>query len=132
MTDPASKEDKRKERRAHYRYFMSIPTRWMDNDMLGHVNNVTYYRFFEAIVVRFSMDVGRLDWHGDPVIPYAVESMCRYWRPVSYPETVEAGLRVGRMGNSSITYEIALFTEGADEPAATGHFVHVFIDRRTE
>ena len=132
MTDPATQEERRRERREDYRYFMTIPTRWMDNDMLGHVNNVTYYRFFEAVVVRFSMEEGGLDWHNDPAIPYAVESMCRYWRPVSYPETVDAGLRVSRMGASSVTYEIGLFTAGAPEPAATGHFVHVFIDRTTE
>ena len=132
MTDPATQEERRRDRRENYRYIMSIPTRWMDNDMLGHVNNVTYYRFFEAVVVRFSMEEGGLDWHKDPVIPYAVESMCRYWRPVSYPETVDARLRIGRIGTSSVTYEIGLFTDGAAEPAATGHFVHVFIGRTSE
>ena len=132
MTDAATQEERRRERREAYRYAMSIPTRWMDNDMLDHVNNVTYYRFFEAVVVRFLMEEGGLDWHNDPIIPYAVESMCRYWRPVSYPETVDAHLRIGRIGTSSVTYEIGLFTDGAAEPAATGHFMHVFIGRTSE
>jgi len=119
-------------KRDDYPYRLAIPTRWMDNDMLGHVNNVVFYRYFEAIVVDFLTKEAKLDWLEDPHTCYAVESMCRFWKPLSYPETVEARLRIGHIGTSSVRYEVALFSEGNPGPAATGHFVHVFVDRRTE
>lgn len=125
MTDPG------KLRRHDFPYRMSIPTRWSDNDMLGHVNNVLYYRYFEAVVVRFQMQEAGVDWANDRVSPQAVETLCRFHRPLSFPETVEAGLRVERIGNSSVTFAIALFGEGQEAPAATGHFVHVFVDSGT-
>ena len=125
MTDPG------KLRRDDFPYRMSIPTRWSDNDMLGHVNNVLYYRYFEAVVVRFQMQEAGVDWVNDRVSPQAVETLCRFHRPLSFPETVEAGLRVERIGNSSVTFAIALFGEGQEAPAATGHFVHVFVDSGT-
>ena len=106
---------------------IEIPTRWGDNDMLRHVNNVAYYRYFEAVVIRFQMQEAGVDWLNDPVFPQAMESLCRFHRPLSFPETVEAGLRVERIGNSSVTFELALFGEGCPTPAATGHFVHVFV-----
>ena len=99
--------------------------------MLRHINNVAYYRYFEAVVVRFQMQEAGVDWLNDPVSPLAVESLCRFHRPLSFPETVEAGLRVERIGNSSVTFEIALFGEDDVTPAATGHFVHVFVDGET-
>lgn len=122
MTDPASQT------RDDFPYRILIPTRWSDNDMLGHVNNVIYYRYFEAVVVRFQMEEAGVDWVNDKVSPQAVETLCRFHRPLSFPETVEAGLRVDRIGNSSLTLEIALFSENEETPAATGHFVHVFVD----
>lgn len=111
---------------------LNVPTRWNDNDMLGHVNNVMYYSYFEAIVVRFLMQEGGLDWTEAPIIPLAVESLCKFRRSLSYPEVVEAGLRVVKIGNSSVTYAIGLFTQGEQSPSAQGHFVHVFVDRETD
>ncbi len=122
MTDPASQT------RDDFPYRISVPTRWSDNDMLGHVNNVIYYRYFEAVVVRFQMEEAGVDWVNDKVSPQAVETLCRFHRPLSFPETVEAGLRVDRIGNSSLTFQVALFGEKDETPAATGHFVHVFVD----
>ncbi len=122
MTDPASQT------RDDFPYRISVPTRWSDNDMLGHVNNVIYYRYFEAVVVRFQMEEAGVDWVNDKVSPQAVETLCRFHRPLSFPETVEAGLRVDRIGNSSLTFQVALFGENEETPAATGHFVHVFVD----
>lgn len=125
MTEP----DKR--RREDYPYRMSIPTRWSDNDMLGHVNNVMFYRYFEAVVVRFQMQEAGVDWLGDRVSPQAVETLCRFHRPLSFPETVEAALKVERIGTSSVTFAVALFGEDDETPAATGHFIHVFVDSET-
>ena len=99
--------------------------------MLGHVNNVLYYRYFEAIVVRFQMEEAGIDWINDVVSPQAVETLCRFHHPLSFPEIVDVGLRVERIGNSSVTFAIALFGENDETPAATGHFVHVFVDRAT-
>ena len=122
MTDPASQT------RDDFPYRISVPTRWSDNDMLGHVNNVIYYRYFEAMVVRFQMEEAGVDWVNDKVSPQAVETLCRFHRPLSFPETVEAGLRVERIGNSSLTFQVALFGENEETPAATGHFIHVFVN----
>ena len=122
MTDPASQT------REDFPYRIPVPTRWSDNDMLGHVNNVLYYRYFEAVVVRFQMEEAGVDWLNDKVSPQAVETLCRFHRPLSFPETVEAGLRIDRIGNSSLTFQIALFGENEENPAATGHFVHVFVN----
>jgi acyl-CoA thioester hydrolase len=117
--------------RKDFPYRMTIPSRWGDNDMLGHINNVVYYRYFEAIVVRFQMQEAGVDWLKDRISPQAVETLCRFHRPLSFPETVEAGLKVERVGNSSVTFAIALFGEAVESPAATGHFVHVFVDSQT-
>jgi acyl-CoA thioester hydrolase len=119
------------ETRDDYPYRLAIPTRWIDNDMLGHVNNVVFYRYFETIIVKFLIDCG-LDWKKDRVVGFTVESLCRYWRPLSYPETIDAGLKVGRLGRTSCRYEIGLFGENSPAPAATGYFVHVFVDRDSE
>jgi acyl-CoA thioester hydrolase len=113
-------------------YMMDVPTRWNDNDQLGHVNNVMYYSYFEAVVVRFLMQEGGLDWMTDQTVPLAVETLCKFRRSLSYPDMVEAGLRITKMGNSSVTYSVGLFTEGNDAPAALGHFVHVYVDRDTD
>jgi acyl-CoA thioester hydrolase len=116
-------------RRGDYPHFMPIPTRWMDNDIYGHVNNVVYYSYFDTLVNRYLIDPGKLDIHNGSVIGIAVETQCRFFKSFTYPEVVEGGLRVGRLGNSSARYEIGLFGEGEETARAEGHFVHVFVDR---
>lgn len=125
MPEPAAQT------RKDFPYRMVVPTRWGDNDMLGHINNVIYYRYFEAVVVRFQMQEAGVDWLKDRISPQAVETLCRFHKPLSFPEMVEAGLRVERIGTSSVTFAIALFGEDGETPAATGHFVHVFVDSQT-
>ena len=117
------------ERRADYPHFLAIPTRWMDNDIYGHVNNVIYYSYFDTVINRYLIEAGGLDIHAGTVIGIAVESLCRFHRSLEFPDLVDAGLRVGRLGTSSVRYEIGLFRAGDAEPAATGHFVHVFVER---
>lgn len=117
------------DRRASYRYFLSIPTRWMDNDTYGHVNNVVYLSYFDTAVNEHLIRSGGLDIRDGPAIGLVVETSCRFHKPLSFPDVVDAGLRVAKLGNSSVRYEIALFRQGDDEPAATGHFVHVWVDR---
>lgn len=117
--------------RAHYSSLSTIATRWNDYDMLRHVNNVQYYRYFEIAVLRLIDDTG-LDWFEDPVIPFAVESLCRYQRPLRVTDHVDAAIRVAGIGNSSVTYELALFMPSEATPSAFGHWVHVFVDRKTE
>ena len=117
--------------RAGYRRFLAIPTRWMDNDNYGHVNNVTYYSYFDTAVNQHLIVDGGLDITGGPAIGLVAETMCRFRKPLSFPDTVDAGLRVVKIGTSSVRYEIGLFRQGDDEPAATGYFVHVWVDRVT-
>jgi len=116
-------------RRADYRHFLVIPTRWMDNDIYGHVNNVTYYSYFDTVINRYLIDKGGLDIQAAPVIGIAAETQCRFRRPFAYPEPVDAGMRVARLGNSSVRYEVGLFGSGEDEARAEGYFVHVFVER---
>jgi acyl-CoA thioester hydrolase len=118
--------------RAGYRHFLAIPTRWMDNDSYGHVNNVTYYSYFDTAVNEHLIRVGGLDIAGDPVVGYVVESACRFRKPLTFPDTLDVGLRVARLGTSSVTYEIGIFRQVDDEPAATGSFVHVWVDRAAQ
>ena len=101
----------------------------MDNDSYGHVNNVTYYSYFDTVVNEHLIREGGLDIRNDSVVGFVVETSCRFHRPLTFPETIDAGLRVVRLGTSSVTYEIALFTRDGDTPAATGRFVHVWVDR---
>ena len=117
--------------RAAFRRFLAIPTRWMDNDNYGHVNNVVYYSYFDTVVNEHLIREGGLDIHAGPVIGLVVETCCRFHRPLSFPGVVDAGLRVVRLGNTSVKYEIGLFAADAQEAAATGHFVHVWVDRAT-
>ena len=119
-------------RRADYKHFRQIPTRWIDNDVYGHVNNVIYYAYFDTILNRYLIDEGGLDFRNGPVIGIAVETMCRFHRSFAYPETIDAAMRVGKLGTSSVRYEIGLFGEGEDDARAEGHFVHVFVDRVTQ
>ena len=115
--------------RAHYPYFVSIPTRWMDNDTYGHVNNVVYLSYFDTAVNEHLIRCGGLDIRDGSVIGLVVETSCRFHKSLSFPEVIDAGLRVSQLGNSSVRYEIGLFRRQDDEPAATGHFVHVWVDR---
>ena len=116
--------------RSKYRMFLAIPTRWMDNDTYGHVNNVTYYAYFDTVVNEHLVRAGNLDIRNGGAIGIVVETACRFHKPLSFPETVDAGMRVVRVGHSSVTYEIGLFRAGDDEAAATGRFVHVWVDRQ--
>lgn len=115
-----------------YRLFTAIPTRWMDNDSYGHVNNVTYYSYFDTAVNAHLIAAGGLDLRASREVGLVVETMCRFHKSLSFPETIDAGLRVAKLGNSSVRYEIGLFRQGEDTPAATGHFVHVWVDRVSE
>lgn len=116
------------ETRDRYRYFVSVATRWNDNDVYGHVNNVDYYAFFDTVINDFLIKEGGLDIHEGEVIGLCAESRCRFFAPLRFPEPVLAALRVGQLGRRSVRYELALF--GAEEePAATGWFVHVFVER---
>lgn len=117
------------ELRDTYPFGIEIPTRWMDNDVYGHVNNVHYYSFFDTVIAHFLIHEGGLNFASDPVVGFAIESQCQYRRPITFPELVEARLRVGRIGNSSVRYEIGIFTPKFAEPAAMGYFIHVFVDR---
>jgi len=106
-----------------------VPTRWADNDVYGHVNNVEYYAFFDTVINRYLIQAGGLDIHRGPVIGLCVESHCAFHAAVAFPEPVHAGLRVGKLGRTSVRYELGLYREGAEAAAATGWFVHVFVDR---
>jgi acyl-CoA thioester hydrolase len=117
--------------RDDYPSFLAIPTRWMDNDIYGHVNNVTYYSYFDTVVNEHLVRAAGLDIRASPAIGVVAETSCRFHKPLSFPDVLDAGLRVSKLGNSSVTYEIGLFRRGDDEPAATGHFVHVWVDRAT-
>ena len=115
--------------RDRYRHYLTIPTRWMDNDIYGHVNNVVYYSYFDTVINRYLITEGGLDIERGEVIGVAAESHCRYRRGVAYPTDLDAGLAVAKLGRSSVRYEIGLFPRGEAEIAADGWFVHVFVDR---
>lgn len=117
--------------RAHYVHFRPLQTRWMDNDVYGHVNNVNYYSYFDTAVNGYLIEQGVLDIHQGEVIGLVIETQCRYLQSLAFPEAIDAGLRVAKLGNSSVRYEIALFKSGEDTAAAHGHFVHVYVDRST-
>src|SRR5829696_9991386 len=116
------------EHRAAYKAFREITTRWMDNDVYGHVNNVVYYSFFDTAVNHFLIDRGVLRIDASPVIGLVVETGCRYHRPLAFPDTVEVGVRVAHLGTSSVRYELGVFRAGDDLAAAEGDFVHVYVD----
>ena len=117
------------ESRARYRHVLAIATRWMDNDLYGHVNNVVYYSYFDTVINRYLIDAGGLDIHAATVIGIAVETACRFHRSLAFPEEIDAGLRVGKLGTSSVRYEIGIFRNAEAAAAAQGHFVHVYVDR---
>jgi acyl-CoA thioester hydrolase len=123
--------DTQPETRASYGHFLSIATRWMDNDVYGHVNNVVYFAYFDTVINGYLIAEGGLDFERSPTIGLCVESHCTYLRAVAFPDEIEAGLRVARIGRTSVRYEIGIFTRGIDDIAAHGWFVHVFVDRAT-
>jgi acyl-CoA thioester hydrolase len=125
----ASNERKAFGRRADYRHFLPIVTRWMDNDLYGHINNTVYYSFFDTVVNRYLIEGGFLDLAGGEVIGLVVETGCRYAKPVAFPDMVTAALRVAHIGSSSVRYEVALFRGDEDDAAAEGHFIHVYVER---
>lgn len=117
--------------RAGYRHFHTIATRWMDNDAYGHVNNVVYYSYFDTVVNGYLIRAGVLDIEHGEVIGLVVETQCRYFSELSFPQTVHAGLRVARLGTSSVRYEIGIFADEDPLACAQGHFIHVYVDRAT-
>ncbi len=117
--------------RSDYHYFAPITTRWKDNDIYGHVNNVTYYAYFDTVANQYLIEAGGLNIHQDPVVGFVVNSGCNYYAPVAFPDALEGGLRVNRLGNSSVEYGIAIFKQGEDQAVADGHFVHVFVEKAT-
>lgn len=117
--------------RADYRAFQTITTRWSDNDVYGHVNNVVYYSWFDTAVNSHLIAQGALDIHAGSTIGLVVETQCNYFAPLAFPQIVEAGIRVARLGGSSVRYEVGLFAQGEPFTAAHGHFVHVYVDRQT-
>jgi acyl-CoA thioester hydrolase len=114
-----------------YKYFLEIPTRWRDNDVYQHVNNVVYYSFFDTVVNRYLIDKGGLDFVNGSVIGLAVETHCVFHQPITFPDVINAGLRVGKIGNSSVRYEIGLFKKEDHHCVANGYFTHVYVDRLT-
>ena len=119
------------DRRSSYAYFQIMTTRWMDNDSYRHMNNTTYYSFFDTIVNQYLIENGVLDVDKGRVIGLVAETTCRYFKSIGFPSKINVGLRVGHLGNSSMRYEIALFKEGEDEASAQGHFVHVYVNRES-
>jgi acyl-CoA thioester hydrolase len=119
------------ERRESYRYFIDIQTRWMDNDVYGHINNVVFYSYFDTVVNQYLIGAGAVDPERGQVIGLVVDTRCQFFQPLSFPEVVQAGLRVRRVGTSSVQYEVGVFRLGEPTAAAQGHFVHVYVDRET-
>jgi len=117
--------------RSLYPHFSRIDTRWSDNDVYGHLNNVVYYSYFDTVVNRWLIQAGALDIHAGHVIGLVVETQCHYFAPLAFPQTLDAGLRVAHLGRSSVRYEIGLFAAGDEHCAAAGHFVHVYVDRES-
>ena len=117
------------EKRSAYRTLRIITTRWMDNDVYGHVNNVTYYSYFDTVVNGYLIEQGALDIAASSVIGLVVETHCNYFAPIAFPDAVTAGLRVTHRGRSSVRYEIGIFRGDDDTASAQGHFVHVYVER---
>lgn len=115
--------------RADYRHFRPITTRWHDNDLYGHVNNVVYYSYFDSAVNAYLIERGGLDIHEGEVVGFVVSSSCDYFASIAFPDALDVGLRVGKLGNSSVQYELAIFKAGEEQACAAGRFVHVFVDR---
>lgn len=117
--------------RSDFLLFQPVTTRWMDNDIYGHVNNVTYYSYFDTAVNHYLIESGGLDIHDGNVIAFVVNSSCQYFSPVAYPDELEVGLRVDHLGNSSVQYGVSVFRRGEQTACAHGQFVHVFVQRES-
>jgi len=117
--------------RSAFRVFLPQSTRWMDNDVYGHVNNVVYYAYFDTAVNRYLLENGLLDIHGGSVIGLVVETGCSYFESVAFPDELEVGLKAAHVGNSSVRYEIGVFRRGGATAVAQGYFVHVYVDPQT-
>ncbi|MEM9530514.1 MAG: thioesterase family protein [Pseudomonadota bacterium] len=124
MTKPA------RARRDDFAYFLRLQTRWMDNDVYHHVNNVNYYSYFDTVVNHYLMAHGDLDFRTSEVIGVVINSSCTYYKPLAFPDEIDAGLTVRHLGTTSVRYGVGIFRAGEDEPAAEGDFVHVFVTRR--
>jgi acyl-CoA thioester hydrolase len=114
-----------------FAHFAAITTRWIDNDVYGHINNVVYYEFFDTVVNGYLIAQGALDIANGAVIGLVVETHCNYFKPVAFPDKLRAGLRVAKLGTSSVRYEVGIFRNDDDTASAQGHFVHVYVDRAT-
>ncbi len=130
MQEPRPQPKPTPEPRSAYRAFRAIATRWMDNDAYGHVNNVVYYSWFDTAVNAYLIERGVLDIHQGETIGLVIETQCNYFAPLAFPETVEVGIRVAKLGSSSVRYEVGIFG-ASDLTAAKGHFVHVYVDKNT-
>jgi len=115
--------------RSQYYYFNRISARWIDNDVYGHINNATYYTFFDTVANGFLIERGGLDFQRAPIVAFIVASSCQYRSPIAYPTDIDAGFRVNRLGRSSVEYGIGIFAAESDSVAAFGTFTHVFVDR---
>jgi len=128
--------DDRNLRREHFGFRLPLQVRWADFDLFGHVNNVVYYRYYETLITAFLQDEAELDWVTAPVAPFVAENACRYLKPIDtgpdapFAGRIEGALRVDHLGTKSVRYGLALFLPGDEEPAATGQWVHVFVDRK--
>lgn len=131
MNTPGTLQKPAPEPRDAYKVFRTVGTRWMDNDVYGHVNNVVYYSWFDTAVNAYLIDQGVLDIHQGGTIGLVIETQCNYFAPLAFPQNVQAGIRVARLGSSSVRYEVGLFAEGEPLTAAKGHFIHVYVDRQT-
>jgi len=118
--------------RQDFVHFMAIPTRWMDNDVYGHVNNVNYYSYFDTVVNQYLIEQGVLDIQNSPVVGLVVQTGCSYFSSIAFPDLIHAGLRVTKLGNSSVRYEVGLFKNEDQQVSAAGHFIHVYVDRATQ
>ena len=114
--------------RNDYMYFSDISTRWMDNDVYGHVNNVIYYSFFDTVINGFLLENKVLDFNSGDVIGLVKETRCTYFESLAFPDKISAGLKVERIGNSSVTYNVGIFGSGSETATAQGHFIHVYVD----
>lgn len=117
--------------RDQFSFFLRIQTRWADNDLYGHVNNVTYYSYFDTAANSLLIQHTGFNIHYSPIIGLVVDSACCFFQELSFPETIEVGVAIAKIGNSSLRYELAIFKENHNQPSAQGHFVHVFVDRGT-
>ena len=118
--------------RTDYQFFFPIQTRWADNDLYGHVNNVIYYSYFDTAANALLIQKAAFDIHHSPIIGLVVNSSCHFLQELTYPEIIEVGVAIEKIGNSSLTYNLAIFKQGQDQAAAQGQFVHVFVDRQSK